>query len=386
MSDTGNTSTHEKLKKALSGNFKDETNSPPAPLLRKEKTKTRELQKKMGGGKKGLWGKPEDLITVPAVDQGDPSFDSEGEDNVVLVTSNASSPPQTGYRSSDFDFGPSPKYNLPEVKKHISRIIAEYFVSGDSDEVLRSIKELESCVFHYEIVKRAITMSMDKQEKEREMVSRLLSELYPTILKTREVGKGFERALELADDLELDIPNARPILATFLARAVVDEILPPSFLMDPLVMRLGGDIVDQAKKKLSINHGTARLERGWGPGDGRPVEELKVAIDQLMQEFMSSGDHAEAARCVRELNVPHFHHEVIKRAISNALDKDEQHCSLTSSLLKYLVHQQVISKDQARRGFDRIQQGMDDLKLDVPNVHAIVSAFIDQAKADGILS
>lgn len=80
-----------------------------------------------------------------------------------------------------------------------------------------------------------------------------------------------------------DDGSARPIISTFLARAVVDEILPPSFIMDPIVMRVGGDIVEQAKKKLSINHGTARLEKGWGPGDGRPVEELKVSIDLLMQ-------------------------------------------------------------------------------------------------------
>ena len=98
-----------------------------------------------------------------------------------------------------------------------------------------------------------------------------------------------------------------------------------------------------------------------------------------------SGDHAEAARCVRELNVPHFHHEVVKRAISNALDTNEERCSLTSSLLKYLVSEEVISSDQIKHGFDRIQQGLDDLKLDVPNVHTIVSKFVSQAKADGIL-
>lgn len=29
------------------------------------------------------------------------------------------------------------------------------------------------------------------------------------------------------------------------------------------------------------DHVLSRLERVWGPGDGRPVEELKVAIDQV---------------------------------------------------------------------------------------------------------
>ena len=55
----------------------------------------------------------------------------------MLVTSDA--PPRGGYRASDYDFGPSPKLNLTEVKKRISQIIAEYFVSGDSDEVRRSV-------------------------------------------------------------------------------------------------------------------------------------------------------------------------------------------------------------------------------------------------------
>lgn len=356
--------------------------APPAPLARKERTKSRDLQKKMGGGKKGLWGKPEDLITVPAVDSGDPNFDSEGDENVVLVASTSTK----NYRESGYDFGPVPKLNLPQVKSAITEIISEYFTSADSTEVSRSVLELESSVFHYEIVKRSISLSMDKHDSERELVSRLLSDLYPKVLQPLDMGKGFERVLEYADDLELDIPNARTIIATFLARAVVDEILPPSFLMDPLVIRIGGEIVDMAKKKLSINHGTARLEKGWGPGDGRPVEELKISIDQLMQEYLLSGDLNEAARCVAELNVEHFHHEVVKRAITNALGQGEKQCKAMSGLLNYLVKEtQVISKTQVIQGFNRIQQILDDLKLDVPSAPSIVADFIKQAQQDDIL-
>ncbi|CAN0320601.1 unnamed protein product, partial [Laminaria digitata] len=29
------------------------------------------------------------------------------------------------------------------------------------------------------------------------------------------------------------------------------------------------------------DHVLSRLEHVWGPGDGRPVEDLKVAIDQV---------------------------------------------------------------------------------------------------------
>ena len=40
--------------------------------------------------------------------------------------------------------------------------------------------------------------------------------------------QGFERLFEFIDDLELDTPGATEITAAFLARAVVDDIIPPA--------------------------------------------------------------------------------------------------------------------------------------------------------------
>lgn len=42
----------------------------------------------------------------------------------------------------------------------------EYFLSEDVSEVLRSIKELKSPAYHYEIVKRGINMSLDAKDHE----------------------------------------------------------------------------------------------------------------------------------------------------------------------------------------------------------------------------
>ncbi len=53
---------------------------------------------------------------------------------------------------------------------------------------------------------------------------------------------------------------------------MVDEILPPSFLRIPVVISLGGDIVENARRLLNRDHMLSRVERVWGPGDGRPVE------------------------------------------------------------------------------------------------------------------
>ena len=75
---------------------------------------------------------------------------------------------------------------------------------------------------------------------------------------------------EFVDDLEIDAPGAASTVAAFLARAVVDEVLPPSFLIDPTVVNLGGDVVEMTKRMLSRDHQHSRVEKIWGPGDGRP--------------------------------------------------------------------------------------------------------------------
>ena len=42
----------------------------------------------------------------------------------------------------------------------------EYFLSEDAGEVLRSVRELKSPAYHYEIVKRGINMSLDARDHE----------------------------------------------------------------------------------------------------------------------------------------------------------------------------------------------------------------------------
>lgn len=358
-------------------------------VSRKERTKSRDFGKCMGGGQKGLWvSVTENLArtTVPAaLDEHDPNYDSENDTNVVLVSDSTkcSKENQSAAHALPIEMTIHPS---AEIKKQVSTIIEEYFISGDANEVRNSLKELEAEEFKYEIVKRGITMSMDKHEKERELMSRLLSELYLNGLTRNQLFLGLRRALLLSDDLEIDIPNAKTMLAIFVARAVVDEIIPPSFLEDSFITRYASNIAEEAIQKLSIKHGTARMVKSWGPGDGRPVEELKIAIDQLTKEFLLSRDFEEASHCVRELNVAHFHHEAIKRGIMNALEEGgKENTKAMGSLFAFLVTQEIVSVDQLRKGFERFRMVLDDVKLDIPSAELLFQGIVSQAIDDGIL-
>ncbi len=68
----------------------------------------------------------------------------------------------------------------------------------------------------------------------------------------------------------------------------------------------------RAQLLLGMKHGIARLDNVWGVGGGqRPVRFLVGKMNLLLREYLSSGDKNEAIRCLTELEVPHFHHELV---------------------------------------------------------------------------
>lgn len=49
-----------------------------------------------------------------------------------------------------------------------------------------------------------------------------------------------------------------------------------------------------------------------------PERHRLLAAQALLEEYETSGDMGEAARCLRELGVPSYHHELVRRALAAA--------------------------------------------------------------------
>lgn len=99
-----------------------------------------------------------------------------------------------------------------------------------------------------------------------------------------------------------------------------------------------------------MKHGMTRLDNVWGVGGGlRPVTSLVRSMGLLLQEYLSSDDTNEASRCLQELEVPHFHHELVYEAIVLALEavNEETEDSIVK-LLKSLNDSTVITTDQLK--------------------------------------
>ena len=87
------------------------------------------------------------------------------------------------------------------------RVNAE-FTDLSSSEISR-VAELSSPIFNYELVKRCITLSMERGDRERELASRLLSGLYSTVLS---VYMGCRIALLICLSSDPDCARRRPWL------------------------------------------------------------------------------------------------------------------------------------------------------------------------------
>jgi len=230
---------------------------------------------------------------------------------------------------------------------------------------------------------------MDRRDREREMVSVLFPTLCPVVASEDQVALGFTRLLAAADDLALDIPDAAELLTHFLGRAVVDEVVPPKFLAEVVPSLpaggLGVGVVQATGAQLSARHAAERFATCWhanstGQGSARP----SAAIADLVNEYLISGDEAEAARCLRDLGAPHYHHELAYKAVVAALGNPGK-AAAALGLLRALAASGEVSQTQLRVGFDRLKADLEDLALDFVKAPELVPQWEAQAVADGWL-
>ncbi|ONI08154.1 hypothetical protein PRUPE_5G160100 [Prunus persica] len=326
--------------------------------------------KKEGGGGKGTWGKLLDADSESPIDRNDPNYDSGEQEPYQLVGSTITDP-------------------LDEYKKAVVSIIEEYFSTGDVALAASDLKELGSSEYHSYFIKRLVSIALDRHDKEKEMASVLLSSLYADVISPIQIRDGFFILLESADDLAVDILDAVDILALFLARAVVDDILPPAFLTRAKKAlpesSKGVQVIQTAEKSyLSAPHHAELVERRWGGSTHITVEEMKKKIAGLLREYVESGDTFEACRCIRELGVSFFHHEVVKRALILAMEIRTSE-PLIMKLLKEAAEEGLISSSQMVKGFSRLAETLDDLALDIPSASTLFDSLVPKAISEGWL-
>lgn len=290
--------------------------------------------------------------------------------------------------------------------------VREYFDSQDASEVAARLTALDEPGLHHLFVKAAVSLSLDRKDRERELVSKLLVALCPQVITHDQLASGFTRLLSSADDLLLDVPDALRLLSLFLGRAVVDELLPPAFLTQVLpaldAEGVGVSVVRSAGVMLGARHGTERLVNCWH-GGALEVGAIRQQIRDAIQEYGTSGDVAEVARCLGDLDAPAYNHEAVVAAIELAFNRYHGSSSSdaaaagssangdaagleaavgpTAVLLGALCGQGVVTATQLAKGVDRVQKALGDEVMDYgPSARAVLERLVARGEQEGWLS
>lgn len=370
-------------------------NAPLRALKNSRKSRNgfgRGLPKKGGAGGKGTWGKlgsevlEEDLVDTGAMDPNDPNYDDLNPANgdikmkVTEVVVGEAGKPQ------------APELPDEEVCRRIHSCILEYYGHGDTEEAYQSLEEVGwSEEQRPLLVVTAVEAAVDHKPSHREMTSVLLADLYSHTLKENHYAQGFDKLIRNVDELVIDAPEAPTILGNFIARCIADDCIPPKFL-NAYRGQLDSDnaarAMTRAQSLYHSSHGLVRLDVVWGVGGGtRPVKHLVKKMILLLQEYLSSNDIEEARRCLVELEVPHFHHELVYEAIVLALEKmDDRTLGLIIKLLAALHASVVVTPNQMKEGFNRVYEDLPQICLDVPPAHIILEKVVKQCLALKIIT
>jgi len=227
---------------------------------------------------------------------------------------------------------------------------------------------------------------MDQHDRERELASNLLPRLYPNVIRYEKILEGFTTLLERIEDLQLDIPAAAEYLSMFLARAVVDDLLPPAFLSaDSADVELAKEALVKAKSLIQGKGAFKRVAHIWGPGGEQSVKSFKERAHNIIEEYIVSNDISETDRAIRELNVSTFHWYVVKKAVLVALDAKDTNVDKIVKLLTTFHSSQLISETQLVAGFESCANMIEDIEIDTPHGRDLLAQFITKSITAGYL-
>ena len=327
---------------------------------------------------------------------------------------------------------------LAAFKASASDVIWEYVAAGSRDEAAAALCELlasrrgaSAAACGAAFVRRLVLHACDRGNREREAAAQLLAALVPAVLPRAAVEGGFMQLLRGAADLALDVPDAPELLLLFVVRAVVDDALPPAWpkaaaaalaaeaeaeaaadlapdrgvpiavpaaasangnghghhakAAPPPGASSGAEVARAAAAALGARHVAERALRAWGGPDAGTCAAAKAALAALVEEFLASRDSAEAQRRLRELHLPFFGHELVKRACVAAIEQGGAAPEALLALMRELRESGAVSATQFEAGFARAAEAVDDLALDVPDAKTRWAALAAAAQQRGLL-
>lgn len=117
----------------------------------------------------------------------------------------------------------------------------------------------------------------------------------------------------------------------------------------------------------------------------RDLTLFKRKVRAACDEYISSLDSAEFIKSVQGLEFSLYHQDLPAILIKYALDRSDSDRQHISSLLHYMVRENLLTSAQMTKGFRKLFNVIDELAVDAPNARVILFEFVGHGRAAGYL-
>jgi len=155
-----------------------------------------------------------------------------------------------------------------DLKEIVFQALNEFFVEFDIGEVVCVISRMKCPLFHGQIVKYIMRSALEKTPDKIEMAAQLLAVISGPNkpVSMLEFMQGVDLVLRECEDIALDNPRCKEVLSQLVARVVVDECVPPSYLDHVFGLArgdLGSDVVALSTEYIQQPGAAQALHELW---------------------------------------------------------------------------------------------------------------------------
>lgn len=119
------------------------------------------------------------------------------------------------------------------LSKKSESLLKEYLSVADLNEAMLCVEELQTPDFHPEFVQMTVSMGLESQDRERELIRKLLENLcLKNVVAERDIQAGVVRVAEQLDDLALDIPKAPEHVGDLIGKLSVSGVVDLGLLVE----------------------------------------------------------------------------------------------------------------------------------------------------------
>lgn len=265
-------------------------------------------------------------------------------------------------------------WTLREFQEKAKTALTEFFISRATNDSVASLKELLStCPSEAdELGVVALRYAVDKDEACQEALVELLCSLQKSssLLDRAALVRSFEKLFCTWEDLAIDAPKAPEVLLQMLRGCIACGVLDRSLLTKLPENLINAGITKAGEPVAEMISGVAA-----------ELKSFKKQIVSTLEEYFVALNPAEVETFLKELGMPAYHHELVKKAIimsfSQANIANSEHSREAAvTLLRELSRASTLTKDDLQWGVTRVLGQLEDLELDCPKSSELAMEFI----------